>query len=83
MCFLKGCLETKIDIVIQNGSNCTHGLTMMKLVIVSHVLFVSAITKNQKETLNSLLHQQIIQIGNNMLFIRLMNTKLQVIIDQQ
>ena len=30
MCFLKGCLESKINFVIQNGLNCTHGLTMMK-----------------------------------------------------
>ena len=30
MCFLKGCLESKIDFVIQNSLNCTHGLTMMK-----------------------------------------------------
>ena len=48
--------------------------------IVSNVLFVSAITQNQKEMLKSLLHQQVIQIGN-MLFLRLMNTELQVIID--
>ena len=30
MCFLKGRLESKIDFVIQNCSNCHYGLTMMK-----------------------------------------------------
>ena len=30
MCFLKGCLESKINFLIQNGLKCTHGLTMMK-----------------------------------------------------
>ena len=49
MCSLKGCLGSKTDFVIQNDLNCTHGLTMMQYVIVSHVLFVSAINQKLKE----------------------------------
>ena len=36
MCFLKGCLESKINFVIQNGLNCTHGLTMMTCFVCKH-----------------------------------------------
>ena len=34
MCFLKGCLRSKIDLGIQNGLDCTLGLAMMKEGIV-------------------------------------------------